>query len=147
MNRFFSYMIIKKIFNRDTEQVFKGNHALWNSFGWRSVSITIVALCKSPLQLTVDNRALPAFVVTVRSFLASLFRRSCGEWRRGRCFAQISGAGGLPTSEYLRRQPDFFGERVIWELWPAACSCCRATSACALSRAAQAPASWHQDRR
>ena len=28
MNRFSSYMIIVKIFNRDTEQVFKGIHAL-----------------------------------------------------------------------------------------------------------------------
>lgn len=28
MNRFSSYMIIKRVFNRDTEQVFKGNHAL-----------------------------------------------------------------------------------------------------------------------
>ncbi len=28
MNRFSSYTIIKKVFNRDTEQVFKGNHAL-----------------------------------------------------------------------------------------------------------------------
>ena len=28
MNRFSPYMIIKKIFNRDTEQGFKGNHAL-----------------------------------------------------------------------------------------------------------------------
>ena len=28
MNRFSPYMMIKKVFNRDTEQVFKGNHAL-----------------------------------------------------------------------------------------------------------------------
>lgn len=26
--RFSSYMIFKRVFNRDTEQVFKGNHAL-----------------------------------------------------------------------------------------------------------------------